>query len=161
MATASVPHPSFTPDTTIASDEVNANFDALVDFLNDSVVHTDASKAFDTTKVPSVDADPSSANQLTRKSYVDAAITAALPRMTMGTYTGTTNGSSEVEVAHSLGALVTGAVVTTNGAVTPFGGANLEGKVTGGSTSTVTFRFWNGTSGWPSTAIKFHWIAWA
>lgn len=48
----------------------NQNFDDIRDFLNNSVIHVDGSKVF--TGVPSgPSADPSSANQLARKQYVD------------------------------------------------------------------------------------------
>lgn len=69
MATASVPN-TFSALTKAKSAEVNANFTALLDFLNGSVVHTDASKAF--TGIPSGPAvNPTTDNQFTRKKYVD------------------------------------------------------------------------------------------
>lgn len=62
---------TFTPDTDILSSEVNANFDEIEAFLNNSVVHADASVPF--TNVPSGPAtDPSTDNQYARKAYVDA-----------------------------------------------------------------------------------------
>lgn len=61
---------AFTNGTTIASVDVNENFDNLADFAQNSTIHKDASVAF--TGVPSGPAtDPSTANHLTRKSYVD------------------------------------------------------------------------------------------
>jgi hypothetical protein len=72
VATASVTY-SFAPNTTILSAQVNTNFEDIVDFLNNSVMHRDAAVAF--TNVPSGPAsDPSSDNQLTRKAYVDALV---------------------------------------------------------------------------------------
>lgn len=69
MAVASVSN-SFAPNTLIESAEVNTNFADLVTFLNGSTMHRDASAAF--TAVPSGPAtDPTSANQLARKAYVD------------------------------------------------------------------------------------------
>lgn len=54
--------------------QVNANFDALYGWVNGSAVWADASQAF--TNVPSGPAtDPSTPNQFTRKSYVDAGVT--------------------------------------------------------------------------------------
>lgn len=45
MATSSVPNPNFVAGTPAVADEVDANFAALVDFDNDSVVHRDGTKA--------------------------------------------------------------------------------------------------------------------
>jgi len=60
---------------TVDADELNENFTDLVDFLDDEVVHVDATKAF--TGIPTLPAsDPTTANQATRKSYVDALNTA-------------------------------------------------------------------------------------
>lgn len=71
-ANVSVPN-SFTNGTTADAPAVNANFSALVTWINANAVHLDGSKAF--TGVPSGPAsDPVSANQLTRKAYVDAKI---------------------------------------------------------------------------------------
>lgn len=71
MATdVSVPN-NFTAGTPSVADDVDANFAAVVAWINANAVHLDASKAF--TSVPSGPAtDPSSDNQLTRKAYVDA-----------------------------------------------------------------------------------------
>ena len=61
---------TFAPATTIAAAEVNQNFDDIVDYLNDSLVPKDASVAF--TSVPSgPSTDPTNANHLARKTYVD------------------------------------------------------------------------------------------
>jgi hypothetical protein len=69
MAVASVSF-SFVPNTLIQASQANTNFADLVTFLNSSTMHRDASAAF--TAVPSGPAlDPTSANQLARKSYVD------------------------------------------------------------------------------------------
>lgn len=73
MPTAAVTY-NFVPETTILASEANTNFANLVNFLNSNVIQKDASLAF--TNIPSGPAsDPSSANQFTRKAYVDAAIT--------------------------------------------------------------------------------------
>jgi hypothetical protein len=70
MATLTKQH-TFTMATDSSADEVNQNFDDLVDFVNGSVIHKDGSVAF--TSVPSGPAtDPTTTNQLTRKAYVDA-----------------------------------------------------------------------------------------
>ena len=69
MATASVPN-AFVLGTATDPTTVNADFQAVVDFLNTKVVHVDASKAF--TAVPTGPSiDPTVDNQLARKKYVD------------------------------------------------------------------------------------------
>ena len=70
MATLSVTN-TFVDATAAEAGEVNENFDDIVTFVNADVIHRDASIAF--TAVPTgPSTDPSSANQLSRKSYVDA-----------------------------------------------------------------------------------------
>lgn len=70
MATdVSVPN-NFVAGTPSVADDVDANFAAVVAWINANAVHLDGSKAF--TAVPSGPAsDPSSDNQLARKAYVD------------------------------------------------------------------------------------------
>lgn len=69
MATASVTF-TFAANTLIQSSQANTNFADVVAFLNGSVIHKDATIAF--TAVPSgPGSDPVSANQFTRKAYVD------------------------------------------------------------------------------------------
>jgi len=69
MATPTVPY-SFVSGTLAKSSEVNANYDALRTFIGTNCVQRDGSVAF--TAVPSgPSSDPVSANQFTRKSYVD------------------------------------------------------------------------------------------
>lgn len=64
------PH-TFVDGTDAVAAEVNADFDELYDWVNTDAVHRDASLAF--TAVPSgPNTDPTGANHLTRKSYVDA-----------------------------------------------------------------------------------------
>lgn len=81
MATdVSVPN-NFTAGTPSVADDVDANFAAVVTWINANAVHLDASKAF--TSVPSGPAtDPTSDNQLARKLYVDNKV-AAGPRGVM------------------------------------------------------------------------------
>lgn len=89
MATAAITY-TFAAATTILSAEANTNFSDLVTFLNGSVMHLDASSAF--TAVPSgPSTDPSTANHLSRKSYVDAA---DLLRAKDGTAAGAQTGVS-------------------------------------------------------------------
>jgi hypothetical protein len=66
----SVPN-SFSNGTTADAPEVNANFAALVSWINTNAMHVDGSKAFAGTPSGPA-ADPTTANQLTRKAYVDA-----------------------------------------------------------------------------------------
>jgi hypothetical protein len=67
---------TFVEDTDIIDDEVNANFDALFDWIRDQAIHADASKAF--SAIPSGPSqNPTTNNQLTRKKYVDDEIAAA------------------------------------------------------------------------------------
>ncbi|UOF82176.1 hypothetical protein [Caudoviricetes sp.] len=69
-ANATVPN-SFSNGAATDAPAMNANFAAVLAWLNANAVHLDAAKAF--TAVPSGPAtDPTSANQLTRKAYVDA-----------------------------------------------------------------------------------------
>ena len=80
MATASVTY-SFIASTLIESAKVNTDFSDLVSFLNNSVVHVDGSKAF--TAVPSGPAaNPTTANQFTRKGYIDGDIQTFTPGWT-------------------------------------------------------------------------------
>ena len=72
---------TFVPGTPILAAEANQNFNDLVNYINGEVIVRDASKAF--TVVPSGPAaDPSSANQFTRKQYVDNLNTAVTTTVT-------------------------------------------------------------------------------
>lgn len=64
---------NFTAGTPAVADDVDTNFADLVTWLNTNAVHLDGSKAF--TGIPSGPAsDPTTANQLTRKAYVDSVV---------------------------------------------------------------------------------------
>lgn len=67
---------TFTSGTVIDPAKVNTNFDDLVAFVNNSVIHVDGTKAF--TGLPSLPTDPTASNQPARKGYVDAGDTAAI-----------------------------------------------------------------------------------
>jgi microcystin-dependent protein len=68
---------TFAANTLAQAAQVNANFAAIETFVETEVVHRDASIAF--TAVPSgPGTDPSSANHLARKAYVDASAQAAV-----------------------------------------------------------------------------------
>ena len=62
---------NFTAGTPAVADAVDQNFTDVTTWINANAVHLDGSKAF--TGIPSGPAtDPTTANQFTRKSYVDA-----------------------------------------------------------------------------------------
>lgn len=68
---------NFVAGTPAVADNVDQNFSDLVSWINTNAVHLDGSKAF--TSVPSgPGSDPTSANQLTRKAYVDGKFTSCL-----------------------------------------------------------------------------------
>lgn len=68
---------NFVAGTPAVADNVDQNFTDIVNWINTNAVHLDGSKAF--TAVPSGPAaDPTSANQLTRKAYVDAKFSTCL-----------------------------------------------------------------------------------
>lgn len=61
---------NFVAGTDAVADNVDTNFNDIVSWVNTNAVHLDGTKAF--TGIPSgPSSDPSSANQLTRKAYVD------------------------------------------------------------------------------------------
>ena len=69
-ANVTVPN-NFVAATPAIADDVDANFTAITSWINTNAVHLDASKPF--AGVPSGPAtDPTTADQLTRKAYVDA-----------------------------------------------------------------------------------------
>lgn len=87
MATASVPT-SFTNGTAADAGEVNANFTALVNFLNNNTIHKDGSKAmtaaFDAGSQKVVNlATGTNSNDGVNKAQLDAAI-AAIPAPSLG-----------------------------------------------------------------------------
>ena len=69
MAIAAVTY-SFTTATTAVAAQVNQDFTDVVTFLNSNVVHVDGSKTM-TGQLALLAADPTTANQAARKSYVD------------------------------------------------------------------------------------------
>lgn len=70
MATCSVTY-SFANLTNADATQVNANFTSLVNFINSEVIHRDGAIAF--TTIPTLPGtNPTTANQATRKAYVDS-----------------------------------------------------------------------------------------
>jgi hypothetical protein len=82
MATASVTH-TFAALTDIKSSEANKNFGDLVTFLNNQVIHADASRPF-TSHPSGPPTDPTSDNQYARKAYVDRGPTLVQQEFTPG-----------------------------------------------------------------------------
>lgn len=61
---------NFVAGTDAVADQVDTNFNDIVSWVNTNAVHLDGTKAF--TGIPSgPSSDPTTANQLTRKAYVD------------------------------------------------------------------------------------------
>lgn len=64
---------TFTADTDAVASQVNTNFDDIVSFINNQLVHLDGSKTM--TGILTLPAsDPVSSNQAARKAYVDAQV---------------------------------------------------------------------------------------
>lgn len=77
MASAAVTH-IFVNGTAADAIQMNTNFDDLVDFLNDEVIHADGSKDFtDNVSQPTTPTDP---DHLTRKGYVDDQVALLIPK---------------------------------------------------------------------------------
>lgn len=147
---------TFIPDTTIQPDEVNANFDDIVNFLNTQVAHLDAPAFSGIPTVPAL--DPTSPVHVASKAYVDAKVGSSSGLPKFGTYTGSTDGFSQVTVSHGLGRMPLGGLCTIN-CVTAFQGGHLQGNVIAATTSTITFKFFNNGQAFPGGSIRFHWCA--
>ena len=99
MSTLSKPY-TFTAGTYAVASQVNANLDTIYSWINSNAIWADASIAF--TGVPvGPNTDPTTGNQLTRKSYVDAQVAATLssatPKGTFG-YNGSATGARPILV---------------------------------------------------------------
>lgn len=114
MAVASVTY-TFVPLTLIESAEANTNFQDLVTFLNNQVIHKDASVAF--TGTPSGPAaDPVSDNQFARKAYVDGSICVLRRAWSLASSSASQLiDSFTVEVARGVTGASTGITVLTTG----------------------------------------------
>ena len=143
---------NFVAGTPSVADNVDQNFIDLVNWININAVHLDGSKAF--TAVPSGPAtDPSSANQLARKAYVDA----VLPVGIIQAYAGSTAPGSNwlfcqgQAVSRSTYAGLFGVVGTTYGVgdgSTTFNLPNLQGRIpVGRDTGQVEFDVLGETGG--------------
>lgn len=150
---------TFTPNTTADPSEVNANFDELVAFVNESVAHLDG-PAF--TGIPMVTGeaatDPTNGNHLARKSYVDAkaaaaqaAAIAAIPTI-RGDVTGskTSDSAGNITIAHGFagGAPPTTAQVTLKDGTGPLGSAKLaNATVLSIDNTNINVRVYNSNTG--------------
>jgi microcystin-dependent protein len=140
-ADVSVPN-NFTAGLPSVADDVDANFTAVVNWINTNAVHLDASKAF--ANVPSgPSSDPTSADQLARKAYVDAII----PVGVIQQYAGTTAPNSNYllaqgqAISRSTYATLFSLIGTTYGAgdgSTTFNIPNLKGRIPVGLDSAQT-----------------------
>lgn len=67
---------TFVADTNIAPNQVNANFDDIVAFVNNNLIHKDGTRAMEA-HLSLLAADPTTDNQAARKIYVDNKASAA------------------------------------------------------------------------------------
>jgi hypothetical protein len=123
---------TFSPDTTISSAEVNTNFDELVAFLNGQVVHRDGSTSL-TALLLGPAQDPTHANHLARKAYVDNKAARG------DTVYAKTDGAGIITFNHGLGAKPEAVVASPRAPHTGIG--ILSGVlVTTWNTTTITIR---------------------
>ena len=160
MATLSIPN-SFTNNTNADALQVNANFAAVAAFANTESVQRDASIAF--TAVPSgPGTDPTTANQLTRKSYVDAKVAAFVPAalsITLAMHAANSVDSSKiVDASIAGGDIAAGTILGSNLATGTVTSSNiLDATIVGGDIAANTVTPANTTFGgaWVSTAMTF------
>ena len=133
MASLSIPN-SFTNGSNADALQVNANFAAVATFANTETIQRDASVAF--TAVPSGPAtDPTTGNQLTRKSYVDASVAAFVPAaLSIGLAqlaANSVNSSKIVDASIAGGDIAAGTILGSNIAALTILGSNIAaGTVT-------------------------------
>jgi hypothetical protein len=130
MATTSVPFTFSNPVAGVGQNadatQVNANFAALVNFINAEVVQRDGSIAF--TAIPTLPAsDPTLANQAARKAYVDSVVTSGTAVVANGAITTAKLADDAVTSAKILNGTIVSADLA-DGAVT-------VGKLAAGSVS--------------------------
>lgn len=172
----------FVASTNIEPNQVNANFDDIVSFVNNNVVHTDGTRAM-TAHLSLVASDPSTDNQAARKAYVDsktatvqASATAAQNtantanatanavadrvqnRIRWGTATGITNGAGDLAFPHGLGATPGSVVVTP---ITTGASANWRLTIENKDSNNVNIRAYNTTNGAAlgGIGVSMHWFA--
>lgn len=139
-APASVPN-SFVAATPIVAAQANANFAALVTWVNSNTVATDGTVPF--TGVPSGPAtDPTTANQFTRKAYVDALIPVGM----IAPYAGAAapakwllcDGSAVSRATYAELFAVTNVLYGAGNGTTTFNVPDLRGRVPFGRDAAVT-----------------------
>jgi len=170
---------TFVAETDILPNQVNANFDDMYTFINNSVVHVDGSKAM-TAALTLPAADPTSDNQAARKAYVDARVAtradpaavtaaqttanAALPAthinggLVMNTQA---NGAGDISIPHGLGAVPRSVVVIPylpGGVSAPWSMA-VENRDAANFNIRVYHDEGTNVSQWPGITISFFWIA--
>lgn len=165
MSTLTKPF-TFTGGTFAVASQVNSDFDTLFGWVNGgSAIWADASHAF--TAIPSgPSSDPSSANQFTRKQYVDNRL--------IGNVNGTTAPSATASVKMCVGNNTVTANAGVNQMTFPFGFATAPMVVcqlfaVHGTATTIwvvqqtsagfQVEFWNAASKINSGNFQFNWIA--
>ena len=154
MATLSIPN-SFTNNTNADATQVNANFTAVATFANTEAIQRDGTVAF--TAVPSGPAtDPTTANQLTRKSYVDAAVAGVLTTGAVGTAALATNAVTTIKITD--GNVTTAKILDSNVTTAKIADANVTTlKIADGNVTKAKFSTAAGepAGAWVSQAITF------
>jgi hypothetical protein len=113
MSTLTMPF-TFTPGTNAVASQVDANFTTLYGWVNGgSAIWADASRAF--TVTPSgPNADPTSANQFARKSYVDGHLNTSQVRIGFGSGTTVAGGGLRINFSSGFSTSCDGVVLTAN-----------------------------------------------
>lgn len=163
MATPSVTY-TFAPHTLIKASEANTNFQDIIDFLTNEVIHKDASVAF--TVTPSgPSSDPTTNDQFARKKYVDDKV-AAIPSFTTGFDSKVKRGTTTITFSSSDSAsrTVTIAGITSSWLVLAQAQAspNYAGvgvSVTAHSGTSVTFTAWTRSSNPINTTVTIDYVA--
>lgn len=173
---------TFVADTNIAPNQVNANFDDIVSFINNNLIHKDGTRAMEA-HLSLLAANPVSDNQAARKAYVDSQVASASGSATnaqnaanaaqgsantaldrvpnkirWGFVSGTTNGAGDIAFAHGLGGNPA-AVVLTNNNSSPTMGWFLSVQNKDGTN--VNVRMYNSTNGnaMGGAGVSFFWFA--
>lgn len=143
---------TFVAGAKVLSAQANTNFNEIATFLNNDVVHVDASKSF--SAVPSGPAlDPTSGNQLARKQYVDGVLgfsTGTTPNYTLASTvksalaTMTTNVLNRLKIADVGTPLVTAKPTVASTQFTVQGGTGTVVANTVSQTVTFPTAFPNG-----------------
>lgn len=160
MASLSIPN-SFTNDTNADALLVNANFAAVAAFANTETIQRDASVAF--TAVPSgPGVDPTTSNQLTRKSYVDTKVAAFVPAagsIALAQLAADSVDSSKIVNASIAGGdIAAGTILGSNLATGTVSSSNIvDATIVGGDIAANTVTPANTTFGgaWVSTGMTY------